>query len=81
MEFIELKRCGIYSDGGTTVWINSEIEKNLKSLAEAITCQKYYIDGRFGSKTKGELFDRYPSNEGAMILDKTQFKFLENEIK
>jgi hypothetical protein len=75
---MELKRCGIIRDGGTTVWINPEVRKNLKTIEEANNAQKYYIDGRIGSKTKGELFDKYPSDEGAIILDKTQFVFLEN---
>ena len=39
-------------------------------------CQKYCIDNRIHSTTKGELYDRYPSKEGAKILNKEDFKIL-----
>jgi len=47
---------GTYKDGGTKEYRD---RKN----------NRYFLDGRINSKTKGKLFDRYPSNERAMMLD------------
>lgn len=73
---IDLIKTSIYSDGGTTVWIEPSVKENIKSIEEAQNCQKYYLDNRIGSQTKGELFDKYPSDEDAKMLDKTKFNFL-----
>ena len=45
-------------------------------MEDAQNCQKYCIDNRIHSTTKGELYDRYPSKEGAKILNKEDFKIL-----
>ena len=39
---------------------------------------KYYLDKRIGSDTIGELYDRYPSDEGAVMLNKDEFEFILN---
>ncbi len=60
--------------------LQSESEKiiRVKVINKIIskTNLKYYLDNRINSKTKGELYDRYPSDEGAKILDKSQFNFV-----
>ena len=38
--------------------------------------QQYYIDKRINSTTKGELYDSYPSDEGAQILNKSNYNFV-----
>lgn len=45
-----------YMDGGTQVIKNKQ-------------GKKYYIDGRIGSKTKGKVYDRYPGDKGAKIVN------------
>lgn len=45
-----------YKDGGTDVYVDKK-------------GKKYYKDGRIGTKTKGKIFDRYPKDKGAKILD------------
>ena len=30
---------------------------------------KYFIDNRLGSETKGSIYDKYPGEEGAIMLD------------
>lgn len=64
MNKIDLVKMSAYLDGGTTVWIRPEVKANIKTREEAITCEKFYLDKRVHSTTKGELFDRYPSKEG-----------------
>ena len=73
---INLVKISAYKDGGTTIWVRPEVKASLKTIEEAQNCEKFYLDGRIGSSTKGELFDRYPNKEGALILDKTQYNFL-----
>lgn len=70
---IKLKLVAIARDGGTKTYIEEGSEIGLKTIKEVQALPKYYIDGRFGSKTKGELFDDYPNKKGAKILDKSQF--------
>ena len=72
----DLIKTSAYRDGGTTVWIEPSVKDNLKTIEDAENCQKYYLDNRIGSKTKGELFDKYPSDEEAKLIDKSQFNFL-----
>lgn len=73
---IDIIKISIVRDGGTSVWIEPSIKAALKTIDEADACQKYYLDNRIGSTTKGELYDRYPNEDGAVILDKTKFNFL-----
>jgi hypothetical protein len=73
---IEIEKISIIKDGGTSCWINPDVRKSIKTMDDAKNCQQYYLDNRIGSKTKGELFDRYPGDSGATMLDKSNFKFL-----
>jgi hypothetical protein len=57
----KLTECDAYKDGGTIEYCD---ENN----------NRYFVDGRIRSKTKGELFDRYPSDKGAKILDQNNFE-------
>jgi hypothetical protein len=57
-------------DGGTSIWIRADAdEKN--------PLEKFYLDYRIGSSTKGELYLNYPGNEGAVLLNKELYKFIE----
>lgn len=56
MKTILVKKCGKYKDGGTEYFCDK-------------SGKKYFIDGRIGSSTKGKVFDRYPSEKGAKILN------------
>jgi hypothetical protein len=83
---IDIIQINLLRDGGTSVWVSTEDIKGIDmndmiSIWNIIKsdCNKYHIDYRIGSKTKGELFDRYPSDEGAQILDKSQFNFVTKE--
>lgn len=49
------KVVGKFRDGGTT-----------KVLAT--DGKHYWVDHRIGSKTKGQVYDRYPGEEGAILL-------------
>lgn len=75
-DIIEISR---YRDGGTSVWIEPSVKASLKTIEEAENCQKYYLDNRINSTTKGELYDRYPSKEGALVLNKNNFNFIKTE--
>ena len=72
----DLIKISICRDGGTSVWVEPSVKASIKTIKEAQDCKKYYLDNRIASKTKDELYDRYPSDEGAIILDKSQFNFL-----
>ena len=56
MKTIDVKEISMYKDGGTTVY------KSTKG-------KLYYKDGRLRTETKGKIYDRYPSDEGAKLLD------------
>ena len=73
IELIEIAR---YRDGGTIEYVSVADKANIKTMEDAQNCQKYCIDNRIHSTTKGELYDRYPSKEGAKILNKEDFKIL-----
>ena len=45
----------IYKDGGTYTFV-----KNGKT---------YYVDRRIGTKTRDSVYDRYPGNAGAKIVN------------
>ena len=45
----------IYKDGGTYTFV-----KNNKT---------YYVDRRIGSTTKNKVYDRYPGDKGAKIVN------------
>lgn len=74
---IDLVKISIARDGGTSQWIEPSVKEAIKTIEDAKNCQKYYLDNRIGSETKGELFDRYPGNEGAIMLDKSKFNFIQ----
>lgn len=74
---IDIKKIAVLRDGGTSVWINPEIQASIETLDDADNSQKYYLDNRIDSKTVGTLYDRYPSEKGAIILDKSKFNFLD----
>ncbi len=67
-------------NGGTSVWVELSVKSSLKTIEEADDCQKYYLDNRIGSTTKGELYDKYPSEKGALVLDKNNFNFIKTEL-
>ncbi len=70
---VVLKKSSILRDGGTKVYIEDGSEMGLKTIKDAQTIKRYYLDGRFDSPTKGDLFDRYPKEDGAIMLDKSKF--------
>lgn len=71
---ITLKLVSIFRDGGTKVFVDVN-HPEVKTIPEAEALPKYYLDNRIGSTTKGELFDRYPKEPKAVILDKSNFIF------
>jgi len=66
----------MYRDGGTTVYVEENDYPNIETDYSNITM--YYLDKRIASKTRGEIFDKYPSEEGAIMLDKSQFILKDN---
>ena len=58
MKTVQVVYTGTYKDGGT-----SSYREKQKPYT------KYFIDGRIGSITKGKVFDRYPGDERARILN------------
>lgn len=74
----KLVMISILRDGGSTIWIEESDKDSIKTIEDFDNIQQYYIDGRIGSTTEGELFDRHPSEEGAIMLNKDEFEFLEN---
>ena len=73
----KLIKTSIYKDGGTTVLIEESVKNGLKTIEEAQNCQKYYLDYRIGTKTKGELYDKYPGDKDAKIVNKEDFEIIE----
>lgn len=57
---MDIKRCAVFADGGTTSF-------NVDGKA-------YFLDGRIQSDTKDELYDRYPGEIGAKMLDAPKIK-------
>lgn len=57
MIFLEIlvKHHGTYKDGGTECYIDEN-------------GGVYYIDNRINSTTKGKIYNKYPSDNGARIL-------------
>lgn len=74
---IELIVFAIAKDGGTKKCIEKSVKESLKTIDDLRNVKYYYIDGRIGSNTRGELYDRYPSDAGATILDKNLFNILD----
>lgn len=72
----KLIKIDVYKDGGTEVWIEYSVTQTIGGSESA---KKYYLDYRIISTTQGELFDRYPGDEGAIILDKSEFEFLDSD--
>lgn len=80
MEKTKLIKFAVYTDGGTTIWIDKDKASTIKTLVEVqefLNDECFYIDNRINSTTKGELFNKYPSKEDAVILDKSLFEFEE----
>ena len=85
MKKIELIRLSIYRDGGTTSWATQEEMNRLESFGrehgiDALTeemekSERYWIDGRMGSATKGVMFDGKPGNPNSKQVDKDGFTF------
>lgn len=73
---IDLQKISTLRDGGTSVWINPDVKNNIKSREDANNAQQYYMDGRIRTTTPGELYDKYPSDKDAKIVDKNLFNFL-----
>lgn len=61
---IKLTYQNVFLDGGTKVYSGSDYKI-------------YYVDYRLGTTTAGELYDKYPGDEGAKMLDKNDFEFIE----
>jgi hypothetical protein len=75
---IKLKEMFVHRDGGTIAFLNADVDLTKITSREQIDeLQLYYLDGRHNSPTKGELFDRYPSKDGAIVLNKNEFIFPE----
>jgi hypothetical protein len=55
-----------YRDGGTKVYTNRATKK------------RYYLDRRIRSQSPNQLFDRYPGDDGAKILDKGKFNLIDS---
>jgi hypothetical protein len=68
MKTIIVTRRGIFKDGGTEEY--QDKERN-----------HYFIDKRINSKTKGKVFDKYPSDVGAKILDVILTERVETKLK
>lgn len=74
----KLVKVSVFRDGGTSMWMEPQVRDNIKTIEDVDNAQSYYLDGRIGSQTQGELFDRYPKDENAIMLDKSEFEFLES---
>ena len=72
---IQLFLVAISRDGGTKSYYEKSVLETIKTIEDAKNAPRYCIDGRFRSDTRGELFDRYPGEEGAIMLDKNNFEF------
>lgn len=75
----KLKQVNAFKDGGTSVWMEPEVYNSIKNKDDEEKAVKYYLDYRMGSQTQGELFDRYPSDKGAIMLNKNEFEFLDSQ--
>lgn len=72
---IDLQKISIIRDGGTSVWIEPSVKARIKTIEDAKSAQKYYLDFRFGSNTRGQLFDKYPNEPDAQMLDLSNYNF------
>lgn len=75
---IRLVRTSILRDGGTIQYMEESVKASIKTVKDVQNAKKYYIDGRFASHTRGELFDRYPKDEGAVQLNKDDYEFIKH---
>lgn len=73
---IKIEKVSVCLDGGATRWIEPAAKASIKTMEAVKSAKHYYLDNRIRSTTKGELFDRYPGDEGAVILNKENFEFL-----
>lgn len=74
-EKIKLKCIGIYRDGGTKRYMEADAPMP-KSILEAqeLNDNAYYLDGAFGSPTRGKFYDKDPKN-GGVELNKDDYEF------
>jgi hypothetical protein len=69
MQEILVKKINTIRDGGTTIWQDRD-------------GKKYWKDWRYGSPTKGLIYDRSLTEDDAQILDVKLIEVLDNlEIK
>ena len=86
MEKIDLIRISIYRDGGTSMWMTPNEKERLESFgrehgidslkSEIEKSERYFLDNRIRSTTKGMLFDKYPSDIDAKQVDKKNFNLI-----
>jgi hypothetical protein len=55
----------MFLDGGTRKYLGSD-------------GNVYYVDDRLQTTTKGEIYDSYPGNKDAKMLNKNDFEFVES---
>lgn len=60
---LKLILLSIISDGGTKVYVD---EKG----------QNYYLDNRIASTTKGKMYDKYPNDKDAKIIDNEEYEII-----
>jgi hypothetical protein len=53
---VKVKKQSIYRDGGTTTYIDKD-------------GKRYFEDNRIGTSTKGDIYDRYPSDPESKKID------------
>ncbi len=78
IDIIKIGRDPHLSGVGVEIWISVEDYHRIDEKLDH-NINIYYLDDHYLSKTKGELFDKFPSDEGAKILDKSQFNFMTKE--
>lgn len=52
----KITQTGLYRDGGTIHAVDE-------------TGKSYFVDGRIGSETKGRVFNEYPGEDGALLVE------------
>jgi len=65
MNKIRLTYENMFLDGGTRKYLGSD-------------GNVYYVDDRLQTTTKGEIYDSYPGNKDAKMLNKNDFEFVES---
>lgn len=52
----KITQTGLYRDGGTICAVDRD-------------GKAYYVDNRIGSETKGRVFDKYPGEDDAILVE------------